>query len=208
MKAISHKKLLLVEGEDEVNLFGVLLEDMKITDVEVIEVGGKHKFKTEINVIVKTRRFSDVDVLAIIRDADDCAKAAFESIKGILEKLNKEKLIETHWKGKSSCGKPQIEVFIMPGNSNTGMLEDLCLKTVKNHTAMRCVETFANCVSKLKEPPTNMAKTKAQAFLSAMPKLVNSVGLGAKKHYWNFESNEMIDIKSFIKDKISGTGEK
>ena len=86
----------------------------------------------------------------------------------------------------------------MPGNSDAGMLEDLCLKTVEHHPAMHCVELFIDCISKLEKPPNNITKAKAQAFLAAMPKLANSVGVGAQKGYWNFNSEELTDLKSFI----------
>ena len=78
------------------------------------------------------------------------------------------------------------------------MLEDLCLKTVEHHPAMRCVATFIGCVLELENPPNNIAKAKAQAFLAAMPRLVNSVGLGAQKGYWDFNSEELTDLKAFI----------
>ena len=86
----------------------------------------------------------------------------------------------------------------MPGNSDAGMLEDLCLKTVENHPAMGCVQPFTSCISELEESPNNIVKAKAQAFLAAMPELANSVGVGAQKGYWNFKSEELTDLKSFI----------
>ena len=86
----------------------------------------------------------------------------------------------------------------MPGNSDAGMLEDLCLKTVENHPVMNCVNPFVDCISKLEEAPNNMAKAKAQAFLAAMPELANSVGVGAQKGYWDFNSEELTELKLFI----------
>lgn len=86
----------------------------------------------------------------------------------------------------------------MPGNSDTGMLEDLCLKTVGEHPAMECVNAFIDCASGLNNPPKIMAKAKAQVFLAAMPKIANSVGVGAQKGYWNFNSDELDNLISFM----------
>jgi hypothetical protein len=135
---IRQKKVLAVEGKDEVNFFHALLEYVGITDYENIN--------------------------------------------------------------QFSYGKPKIGIFIMPGNSDTGMLEDLCLETVKDHPAMECVNTFIDCVSKLESPPNNLAKAKAQAFLAAMLNIVNSVGVAAQKQYWDFDSEVLTEIKTFLEN--------
>jgi 5S rRNA maturation endonuclease (ribonuclease M5) len=192
---IHQKKVLAVEGKDDVNFLNALLKHAGITNFEVYEVGGKQQFKDKLPALVRMSGFSDVEVLAIIRDADNNAETAFESIRNILKK---EKLKPPVQINQFSEGSPKIGIFIMPGNSDAGMLEDLCLKTVEDHPAMCCVESFIDCVSKLENPPNNIAKAKAQAFLAAMPKLVNSVGLGAQKGYWDFNSEELTDLKSFI----------
>ena len=87
----------------------------------------------------------------------------------------------------------------MPGDSDKGMLENLCLKTVKEHPAMNCVNAFISCASSLEDPLSNIPKASAQAFLAAMPRIVNSVGLGAQRNYWGFASNELTSLKSFLK---------
>lgn len=192
---IRQKKVLSVEGKDEVNFFDALLKYIRITDFEIRHVGGKENFKNKLPALIRMTGFSDVQVLAVIRDADAGASKAFQSIKNILKK---EGLNPPGRMNQFSNGKPMIGIFIMPGNSDTGMLENLCLKTVQNHPAMECVKAFINCVSKLEKPPHNMPKAEAQAFLAAMPKITNSVGLGAQKGYWNFDSNEIADLRSFI----------
>lgn len=189
------KKIIAVEGQDEVYFLDALLRNMKITDMEVREVGGKQQFKDKLPALVIVSGFSDVEVLAIICDADNNAAAAFKSISNILRKEGLKPATEVT---QFSEGSPKIGIFIMPGNSDAGMLEDLCLKTVENHPAMDCVQLFANCISELEEAPHNIVKAKAQAFLAAMPKNVNSVGVGAQKGYWNFNSEELNDLKSFI----------
>ena len=194
---ISKKKVLVVEGQDERNFFEALLEHMGITDYEIHSVDGKDKFKNVLPALVRTTGFSDVEVLAVIRDADEDADAAFKSIKNILKKEGLKPPTRMN-KFSRTTDKPIVGIFIMPGNSDTGMLEDLCLRTVETHPAMICVNSFVDCVLKLNAPPRNLSKAKAQVFLAAMPEIVNSVGIGAKKRYWNFDSEELSDLKSFI----------
>ncbi len=120
--------------------------------------------------------FSDVNALAVIREADKDADAAFDSVRHV---LTKEGLEPPARMNRFSDGNPMIGIFIMPGDSDRGMLEDLCLKTVKEHPAMECVDIFVDCVRGLAYPPKILVKAKTQSFLASMPIIVNSVGLGA-----------------------------
>jgi len=83
------------------------------------------------------------------------------------------------------------------------MLEDLCLKTVENYKAMTCVNEYTSCISALESIPKNIPKAKvqvfkAQVFLAAQPEIVDSVGLGAQKKYWDFESSALDELKKFL----------
>ncbi len=192
---ISKSKILAVEGKDEVNFFEALFRCMGINDVQMMDVAGKGNYEKILPALVKTKGFSAVTALAIVRDADISADAAFQSVVNILAKLS---LNFPNQKNTFSSGNPKVGIFIMPGDSNEGMLEDLCLRTSANHPAMKCVNAFGDCVSKLENPPKNMAKAKAQAFLAAMPDIANCVGIGAQKGCWSFDSPELNDLKAFL----------
>jgi hypothetical protein len=86
MDIIRQKKVLAVEGKDEINFFNALLEYVGILDFDIHEVGGKDQFKSKLPALVKMSGFSDVEVLVVIRDADEDANAAFKSINDILRK--------------------------------------------------------------------------------------------------------------------------
>jgi hypothetical protein len=197
-RPILDKKLLVVEGKDEVNFFSWLLEKMSITGVDIRDACGKYKFKEELTALYLSTGFSDVEIFVIVQDADEDADKAFSSLTKILLelKLDPPKTRDQISEGKSAS--PKIGIFIMPGYSINGMLEDLCLKTVSEHPAMRCVEKITDCISRLGEPPKNMAKSKVQVFLACMPDIVSSLGLGAKKGYWDFNSEKLNDLKAFL----------
>jgi hypothetical protein len=87
----------------------------------------------------------------------------------------------------------------MPGEAVEGtMLEDLCLKTVENQPAMKCVNEFVCCACELEIKPRNLSKAKVQTFLAAQPDITNSVGIGAQKNYWDFESPYIDELKQFL----------
>ena len=82
---LTKTKLLAVEGTDEIIFFEELFKHIGILDkVELREVGGKDQFKIKMPALQKTTGFNDLESIAIIRDADESFKGAFESIKKII----------------------------------------------------------------------------------------------------------------------------
>jgi len=199
MKNITHKKVLAVEGKDECNFFKALLDDMGITEYQIYDIGGKQEFKTKIPALVKTSDldFDKVEVFAIIRDADDNHEGAFKSISSIVKKAGLKEPLKVDTFGD---GNPKVGIFIMPGNSENGMLEDLCLQTVEDKPVMKHVDHYIDCVQKIEDGPKIIAKAKAQVYLASKPVTVYSVGLGAQKKYWDFTSNTLNDLKEFLEN--------
>ena len=141
LSSVNSKKVIAVEGKDEINFFNALLRHMDITDFEIRDVGGKVQFPKKLPALLKATGFyladgsSFVTHLAIIRDRDE--DEAFKSIATIVTKAG----IEPPTKhSEFSNGSPKVGIFVMPGETIDGtMLEDLCLKTVEKHEAMTCV---------------------------------------------------------------------
>ena len=145
-------KLLLVEGKDEVVFFKVLCEKLGIDNIQIIESGGKDKFKDLLPAILNIRGFEKVTSIGIIRDADESSNAAFDSIKHHLLKNN---LIAPNSIGevKSKEREISIGVFIMPGNRDIGMLENLMLDTVVDHPVKISSDKY---IDELKEKLTSV----------------------------------------------------
>ncbi|MDQ1350737.1 MAG: hypothetical protein QG657_1039, partial [Acidobacteriota bacterium] len=160
-------------------------------------------FKIELPTLLNGSGVSNLEAFAIIRDADDSFENAFKSVINVLEKIEDLKVPKKP--GEFSRGNPKVGVFIMPDNSHPGMLEDLCLKTVKDTEAMECVKQFLDCAKKLENPPKtkDIPKAKVQAFLALMPNVPDSVGRGAQrkaqgKKIWNFDAAELSPLKDFL----------
>jgi len=200
-REIRNKKLLVVEGASDVGFFVKLLEKIRIAGVYVLGIDGARTFNERLPRLPKMRGFSKITHLAVVRDRDQ--DDAFKSVANILKRKMGFSDVPAN-NAEFATGSPRIGVFIMPGETVAGrMLEDLCLKTVENDPAMQCVNDFACCVSELQTPPRNLAKAKAQvfkaqAFLAAQPETAGSVGLGAKKGYWNFDAACLAELKGFL----------
>jgi len=199
-RAITARSVLAVEGEDERKFFEALLRHINVIGVQIEPVGGKDQFRDKLPALLRTPGFykadgsSFVEHLALVRDknGDD----AFESIANIVTKAG---LIPPLRSGQFSEGSPRVGIFIMPGGNIAGtMLEDLCLEMVKDHPAMTCVRSFADCVQRLAGPPRSPSKAKCQIFLAAQGEIVNSVGLGAQKGHWNLDAPCLDELKRFL----------
>lgn len=160
-KRIEKSKVILVEGNDEVFFFEQLLESMKIQDVQVWSYEGKPNFRNEFPVFVIDEKFKGLESYAIFRDADDDPRAAFQSVRDQLASNQQPCPSES---GTFANDSPRVGVYVIPDSESTGMLEDLCLRAVEDHSAMPCVTAFMECLG---GSPKNPSKAKFHAFLAA-----------------------------------------
>ena len=184
LQGIYKRKLLLVEGKDEVSFFKVLLEKKQINEIQVMDTGGKEQFQTLFPNIKKTPGFDELETLAIIHDADKDNQATFQSICSVLKnnKIDIPQKISSFVSGSLKVG-----VFTITNNQNTGNLEALCLSTVESDSVMKCVDSFTDCIKKKDnsdyKSPINIHKARCRAFLSAMEKDTPSLGVATEKGY-------------------------
>lgn len=103
---IEQSKILLVEGTDEVGFFEALCKKINIRDIQIIETGGKDKFKLDFPNILNARGFEQVTSMAIVRDADESADSAISSVNYQLNKHHLP-LPDGHGRFASHAGSPQ-----------------------------------------------------------------------------------------------------
>lgn len=199
---ITKPKLLLVEGKDEVQFFRHYCSHLNINDICCIDIGGKQKFKPEFKVIINAPGFSELVSFAIIQDADVSQQSTIQSIQHLL----------TACKFPAPTGHAQFDtsshvkigIYVMPGNRESGMLENLMLDTVNGHPVRMKSDHYISSVNQIKEqddqfnPPKNEHKARLLAYLSGMEDSVSSLGLGAAKGYFNFESEVLDELKQFL----------
>jgi hypothetical protein len=196
-KPFTKKRLLVVEGKDDINFSEKLLEYIGILDsVDIRSSEGKDNLKNLMPAFKFTTGFKNIEKIAVLWDADKNARDAFKQVTDVLKKIG---LPSPKKPGEFSSGSPSVGIFIMPDNSSNGMLEDLCLESVKDHEAMKCVDNFIACTQELKEQPDNISKAKVQVFLASRSKIANSIGRAAQKGYWNFNSEKLQPLINFLK---------
>jgi len=208
LREIHLEKLLLVEGVDEVYFFDALVNNYKVSDIEIRDYGGKNKFKDNFPALVASEGFKKIKSLGIVRDGDDLnnnIEPALQSIKNVLKKIKDDETLKKRFADVTiperdkefSYGNPKIGIFIM-----NPMLEGLCLESVKGTKNIGCVNYFFKCLSKNEILPNNIYKGKVLAFLATKKKTVNHIGQAAQRGYWDFKSQCMYDIETFIKELV------
>ena len=209
---ITHDRVLLVEGQDEVKFFEMLLLHTGLHEqIQVIEVGGKDRFIKGFPAILLSPGFDRVRAYAIIRDADNNHSSTLDSVKGLLRK-NGQPCPKQH-RAFAVSDTLKVGIFILPGNQETGMLESLCLQTVVDHPAMACVDSLMACLPEHLEMkpeseardstkpyhPKNTEKARLLAFLACLHEPTTSIGLAAQKGYWPFDHEALSDLCNFLK---------
>lgn len=165
-RGTAKRKVLLVEGRDEEAFFAALLETLGLPEIEVRAIGGKSRLSDRLKVLVQDPFAVPVESMGIVQDADRDPQAAFQ---GICSALAAAGLPIPAAPGQFVGTKPRIAVLIVPGSTTPGMLEDLCLASVRDDPAMACVDGYFTCLKE--ETPArsqNLAKARVRAFLAGM----------------------------------------
>jgi hypothetical protein len=195
--SVEKPKQLLVEGRDEEGFFGALLKHLDIDDIEVQNYGGKNNFRRFLNVFVISPEFDRVQSIGIVRDADDSAASAFQSVQGSLQFVN----LPTPGEMLAPAGDPpRVSVFILPDNTKCGALEDLCLSALEDDPAISCVSEFMQCVRQsAEEVPGNEAKARVHAFLASREDPELRLGEAAQRGFLPWRNTAFAQLIGFLR---------
>ena len=191
---------LIVEGRSDEEFFKALMRNMQVTGIQIWTYDGKNKLRTFIEGFRLRSGFSIIKSLGIVRDADTNPTGAFQSVCSALQNTG----LSQPQKPESFEGtKPRIGVLILPDANTPGMLETLCLRSVAEDPAMKCVDEYFNCVQKqLGFLPKTIDKAQVQAFMASKPETVWQLGEAAQKSYWQLNHPTFDHVKRFMNDLL------
>ena len=199
---IEKSHLLIVEGKDEEFFFGALLEWLGFSNIQILPIGGKTKFRKNLGALINRKaEFARVKRLWIARDADNDFNSAFQSICDTLKFFS----LPVPQKPKIPTDSyPEVSIFIFPDNKSPGILEDLCLKALQDNTQdtpiVKCLENYFCCLARRStEFPNNLSKAKIQAFLAAKEEPGKRLGEAAQAGYLPWDHPAFDEIKEFLR---------
>ncbi len=188
---------LLVEGNDHKNFFEAFLKHLSLTNVQIQDFGGVDELRGFLLAIVKTPEFDKVQSVGIVRDAEESENAAFQSVQS---SLRNAKLSAPNRHGERTDHNPAVTVLILPGDGRAGMLETLLCQSVADSPERPCIDTFLQCVRELHDEDIKRpAKACAHAYLATRPDPHVSVGVAAKKGYWDLGHSVLDGIRQFLR---------
>ncbi len=199
LSPISLPKLLLVEGDTPMHFFQALLTRLGIeAQIEIRNLRGVPDFKRGIADLVNRPEFTPlVTSVGVVRDAED--KPAVDARQSVTQALATAGLVP------SRTPPVKTSVFILPDDSNPGMIETLCIEAVRQEPSLadvsQCVDEFFTCLRGRNVPLPGgivFAKNQAQAYLATRARVQLFPGLAAYQDYWPWDSPALGAIKQFL----------
>ncbi|MEX3924485.1 DUF3226 domain-containing protein [Paraburkholderia sp. BR10936] len=214
MMEIKKPKLLLVEGQDEIAFMGALFQVMNITDVQLWDAKGKTKMHGALGAVRLAPGFEAVTSIGVIRDADENAQGAFDSVKSSLATHGYP--VPRQVGERAAKDGLTASVFIVPGNDVPGMLETLVWQSFEHEEvaqeAARFVERCSEILPAEQEGeqraagpsgwrrPRSPEKARMQAFLATMIEALPRMGMGAEKGYFDLTHESFAALRGYIAD--------
>ena len=195
---ITSDRLLLVEGKDEVNLVEAMLSRWSIEGVQVVDLGGKYSFKTNLGALLSQIRSRDfyLSAIGVMRDADHSFKSALQSVTDALLSFS---LPAPKEHGLFVRGTPSVGIFVLPDGESQGSIEHLCWASVRDTAIAQCSTSYLKCLQdsdSLKS--SNIAKTLVHAYLAAQGDPSARVGEGGLKDYWPLNHAAFNPLRKFV----------
>lgn len=188
---------LLVEGNDQRNFFEALVEHLQLPEVQIRNFGGVKQLRRYLAALVNVAHFSTVRRVGIVRDAETSASSAFQSVQSALRNAD---LPVPDQPATMVLGEPMVSVLVLPDGADSGMLETLLCKTFADTPEDRCVNELFACVrpllpGELKSPE----KARCRVWLATKPDPHLSVGIAAKRGYWDLSHPALAGVRAFLK---------
>ena len=197
---LKHPKQLIVEGEDEVRVFGSILKHLDISNVQVHGYGGYPKLKPFLRTFKALPGFESVESLAVVADAD-CSRAGREMgiHRALLDVGLPSPLAPLEMAGKNGL---RVTYLVVPDFQETGMIEDVCLDSVKADPAMSCVEHYFECIRQTSLPgpkKVRMSKARVHAFLASRERPELRLGEASQGGVWQFDADAFRSLKVLLR---------
>ena len=201
-KRIDRDVQLLVEGNDERNFFEAFVRHLGLAAAVQIQVfDGKDQLREFLPALAGATGFRDVKSVGIVRDADDSAGAAFQSVRNW---LTIAELPAPDRPEERAGERPSVSVLILPGSGDNGMLETLLCRTFAGTAVDRCIDGFLRCVEESGRPIHRPDKARARAYMATTHDPHVSVGVAAQKSHWSIDHAAFDGVRRFLRSLAQG----
>jgi hypothetical protein len=193
---IQRENLILVEGEDGKYFFWHLLENYEIGSIDVHNYGGVNDLTKYIQALQKLDNYNAVKTILIVRDAENSAISAIQSVNASLKKsglITEDAEYVSPFEIVNQVKR--IGIMTFPGIDEsgeiieTGTLEDLCVKLFKEQAVIKKTDEYISNYQDSGYMFTRSHKNRLHSALSFTNEYVGlKIGETAKAHGFDFGS--------------------
>lgn len=189
-------KFVFCEGSGDQLVIQSLARHLNL-EVTVETTGGKDNLPNFLKSLQTRPEFArqQVETMAILRDADRDAAAAFQSAQNFLRQSG---FPAPDVNGTFSNTPLRVGVFIV-GVNGVGMIEDVCLNSVSDLPEFSCVDSYFACIAERSARSNSSSKAKVRVWMASHDDYDYRVGKAAEKGYWPWASPAFDPLKNFLK---------
>ena len=182
---LSKPAVIFVEGTNDLHFFDRALRHVgKREAVALRSYDGKANLGVRLADLVVESGFSTtVRKLVIMRDADDSAEAAFQSVASAVQ-ARQWHTPARHGEWAQAHDGLEVAGYILPDGQGQGELETLLNQALGNDGVNGCIDSFLDCLRANGAPiPTDHQQSKHRFFalVATLPEPDNKFGVLANK---------------------------
>ena len=195
---IERPKQVLVEGNDEVRLFGKLAKHLEISDLQINQYGGRSNLRSFLKAFQLLDGFGNINSLAVVADANSDRNSAEQRIRDALSAADLPSPSEPL--NVLTQDNMRVCYLVVPHGAKSGMIEDVCLDSVNFDPAIDCVDRYFECLRQANRVPkeVRMAKARLHAFLASREEPHLRLGEAADKGIWDFGGDAFRPLKDLL----------
>ena len=145
---------ILVEGQDELDLFPAILGDGLYGQIRLVEAKGKDGFASRLKREIAESNDAKPLILGIVHDCDEDAQAVKQKVLAI-------------WKIEAGKVAGPIPLLLLPSDNGTGSFEALCWQAVVASAELQaCAQSFIDCVAEHPNGLGTQAQREKAKFVS------------------------------------------
>lgn len=189
---------LLVEGNDQRNFFEAFIDHLSLENIQVQDFGGVSELRGFLRALVDAPGFhGTVQSVGIVRDAETSATGAFQSVRSSLQNAG---LPVPDSPERRTGARPTVTALILPDENRQGMLETLLCESFAATPVDQCIDGFFECVERLPDVSLSRPdKARARVYLTTKPEPHLSVGVAAKRGYWDLRHDVFSRVRDFLR---------
>ena len=196
---IEQPKQVLVEGNDEVRLFGALARHLGISDIQIDPYRGRDNLRPFLKALSLLDGFENINSLAVVADANSDRNRTGQRIRGALSDAG----LPSPRRPLEVVTQDSVRVcyLVVPHEAESGMIEDVCLDSVQADPAIDCVDQYFECIKQTNvRGPREvwLAKARLHAFLASRERPDLRLGEAADAGIWDFGADAFQPLKDLL----------